>query len=1298
MRSELNLLTVLKTLGIWSWRLLMSGLLFLVLCVVGLRVFLSFLPLSHDHLIKYLNDKLNTSFVVEEVSAEWRIGRPSLSVKGLSLKGNGAQEAALRINRLDFELNLRDSLIHWFPVFNNLEADGILLAAESDSDGVWSLRDIQFIRSDDDESDFNLQEFLQGIQQQNYVDLTNITIQLLPYGQAPLALDTRYFSIYEESGVKTLATEFHSDEGEIVLQAQGEGTERLNSDWSGLISVSGFNPVNWCALAQLCLPELKTVEMNVESHWQYNNGDWQLQGRFNVNDLVIEGDEGSSPPLHLSADIAFEGNSPKRVWAAQTKYLSIQSGELLPLQLNLSINADRLTEAVYRVDLPRIDLAQTKTVLQSTALMPEWLDELIHTLNPAGALNNLVVQYYPLRPLRDAMELTAELEEVSVDAWFGAPSAAHVNGQLNMGLLSGYLDLDTEQFQLGLTKLFRDVWSFDATTAHLTWDVLEQEQVYQLLSDNIQIKAPEGDLSGKLKLDIPLDGKPIYMGLDVVMTDGDASYTSKYLPSKLPTLSEELIDWLDNSIKGARVLTGGFRYDGYLEETDDPDDTYWGLYFDLENAHLDYSPDWPEIVNAKGKVQIDGDAIKVELDSAKALNTELENVSANIVFSKNTSLEITGQLKSNGEDLKKILTETPVDRVLKGGAREWDIQGDMDGSLSLSLPFEDVDSTLVDVSVTTHNASFAIPSSKLIIDNIQGALDFSTTTGLSAEQLHGRFLGDEVEASIFPGKILKDDVTVFSWSGNVSSDALQQWLPLDALSFLEGSAHYQGELVIGQQELPASLMVTSDMAGMEIELPPPFLLTAEDSAPLELKLDFFEQGDSELAIKLQDTGSSRVRFTENFGFNSATLQLGSSATDLLTLKDGRVVVGGDVSILDLEPWRQRFAGQPVGDNEALLLKQIDVESLKIGQLIYNQSVLEDLEINVHRITKGEEGVAVSVASQDIAGKLLLPDNIHSPYQFNIKRLHLPESNSDLDESERSLNDILAGINPRELPDVDVQIESLKVGARDFGGLSFNLRSLPGGKRIEQFNGALNGLKLSGDADWTYVNSQHKTSYSGTLSGKGIEAFQNAMGVSTFVTAESTKVYTQLNWEGAPSEINLSTLDGSVSLKLKDGKLRKLEGSAGALKLFGIFNVEALTRRLKLDFSDLYSKGISFDRLEGRVRFNQGLITFDEPLEIIGPSSDFKLDGVVDTNKNTMDMSLVVTLPVTSNLPVLSVLLGSAPQVAGIIYIADKLVGNQVDQLASIRYQIKGSLDNPSISLDRLFSNQAKKPKASKKKK
>ena len=172
------------------------------------------------------------------------------------------------------------------------------------------------------------------------------------------------------------------------------------------------------------------------------------------------------------------------------------------------------------------------------------------------------------------------------------------------------------------------------------------------------------------------------------------------------------------------------------------------------------------------------------------------------------------------------------------------------------------------------------------------------------------------------------------------------------------------------------------------------------------------------------------------------------------------------------------------------------------------------------------------------------------------------------------------------------------------------------------------------------------------------------------------------------------MKGGVEISLKKGRIIDAGNGSGALRVFGVLNVDTLRRRMFLDFSDLYSSGISFDELTGVVRFNQGVVTFDQPVVIKGPSSTIRLNGVADANKEELDLTMSVTLPVTSNLPILSVLLGTAPPLAGVIYIADKLVGDQVNELASIHYTIKGTFDEPVVALDDNYARRARQQKSS----
>ncbi|WP_034832171.1 YhdP family protein [Endozoicomonas numazuensis] len=1287
MRSDSRLVTYLKSTALWSFRLTMAALLFIVLLVAGIRIFIGSLPLFHDHLVEYLNDKLDTSFAVDQLDASWGGGRPTVNIEGLKLQGNTSEAPGFAIHRLDLELDMKASLLNWAPVFSYLEADGVTLAVESDSDGVWSLRGIQYIR--DEGKSFNLKKVLQLLQLQEYIDVTNFSFTMQPFGSEPLILDTRYFSIVEESSLKHLQTRVVTQKGALEFKALGKGIERNDMAWSGLVTADALDLAPWCALFTQCPAELKTAELNLDTEWEYLDGQWLLQGDLSLPSIVYQKDQQQLPEASVSTRLSLSSDYliGSTEWKLGLQDLRLTSGEHA-FDLNVKLHSTRGNEPFYTTSVDSIDLAALKAFLVSTQLMPELADELFTILNPAGELNELSARFYPRKPLREQLDLSAKLNAVSVDAWEGAPSASNVNGRLEMGTLSGHFDLDTENFNLGLTKLFRDVWHFDKAKARLSWDVLDKENLYQLSSNDITVKAPEGDLSGNLRLDIPLDGKqPIVMDLNVGMKNGDARYASKYLPSKLPTLSKELVEWLDTSIKGAVVNEGRFTYDGSLEETDDPDDVKWGLYFDVDKARLDYHSDWPEVYDAQGQIWVDNDNIKIDIESARSLNAKLSNVEAILALGKDEDLDlkIYGQVSATGQDLEKLLTETPIDQELKGEAKKWTLRGDLDGSIQLSIPLEHALDTSVDVSIETSGAYFGIDAADIQIEDIQGDLNFSTETGLSAEKVKGRFLGESVEASIYTDVTDKTQPKVyFNWEGVASSEALQQWLQLDALSFLEGASQYKGELILGEKPADVQLKVTSNLQGMEVELPAPLKIAENQTAPFELRFNQYANHD-ELDILLAGTGQARIRFGEGFKYESAVVLLGSEGS-LPEMKSGQIVVSGQIPELDLTPWKQQFEGQPGDETEKTLVRQVEVQQLKVDQLLFEKEILNDLVFNLSHEPKG---TLLAVSSDKVDGSLMIPKG-QQPYQLNLKKLYF--SGSQVDEQViEPREDVLKHIIPAELPNADIFIESLKLGDRSLGSVSFGLRPFPNGKRIENLKVDLEKMGLSGDLDWTYINGQHRTSFNERLTGSGIQALQEALGVSPFVSAKKTTVEGVLAWDGSPLDINMGSLTGSIRLKLESGTLQKLEGGAGALKLFGILNMEALTRRLRLDFSDLYKKGISFDRLDGVVRFDEGIITFDQPLEISGPSSDFKLDGHVDTVSEKMDMSLVVTLPVSSNLPILSVLLGTAPQVAGLIYLADMLVGKQVDQLASIRYRIKGSFDNPEVTLDQLFSSKARKP-------
>ena len=1262
----------------------MSGLLLLVLGVLGFRIALGLVPYFKDNMVSYLNEKLNTRFEVGELDARWGGGMPSLLIRNLTLKARNTDQAAFEVDRLDAVLDLKASLLSLEPVFSYLEADDIALRIESDSDGVWSLKGIHYIR--DDSKDFNLDRLLQLIQLQKYIDITNFQLSLFPYDREPVYIEQRHLSLDEEAGQKKLSARYQTSSGELIVRAEGTGVERRTMDWSGSVSANNLNLGLICRFITSC-DQFQSARLSTGFDWHFRKGKWYQKGLFYISDINYATEKEGFPEYSLVSEFQVHGDvlAGFSNWQLQLDDLELQQDNDFLTGFDLSLAKLKEKEPAYSLDIDRLALKEAGLFLQQAELMPKRVNSLLDTLKPEGHLNQLSLQYYPERSLREQMKLSAGLQQISVDAWKGAPSGENVNGQLNMGMLDGTLELDTADLRLGLRRIFRDVWQYDTAKATLRWDVPEGENVYILESNNIQMTAPEGKLSGVLKLDIPLSRqKPINMDLDVTLTEGDARYAGKYLPAL--SLSPKLVEWLDTSIKGAQVNEGHFSWHGSLG-SEDTDGSEWGLFFDVEKARFDYAERWPEIYQADGRVWADSKKVKVELDSARAYGASLADASAVVELNEKADLMVSSRLKATGNDLMQFFTQSPVGDVLGQEVNNWDLQGDLEGALLLNLPLNDLAASKVSVTLDTEQALFRHKKANLTVDQIQGRMEYSTDHGITAENLKARLFDSPVAADIQSEVDAEKMLTTIDWSGDISVDALQQWLKLDALSLLEGSAAYKAQLTLGGKN-PLDVNVTSHLNGIALELPKPFDIPAAAEYPAKLNFTLLADGRQRLLTDVAGLGSAEVSFDQHFQLSSALVNLGDKAT-AVKAKEGRVTLTGQIEELDLEPWYERLKSQPVGNNEKSMLRWLEVKALTLDKLRYKDFNLNNLQFGLEQKGGQSRSLSIHAHSDELDGTLVIPEDANKPHQLVMNRLYIPVKEKTGKDIE-SQSDALENFDPRVIPDFDITIRELKLGDKKPGSLSVQLRDAPGGKKAESLNAVVHGMDIQGDLDWLFISGQARSRFHGSLSGSGIRQFQKAAGLSPFVSAQRSRLDAELKWLGSPANINMSSLEGTLRLNLKDGKMHKLEGGAGALKLFGIFNMEALTRRLRLDFSDLYSQGISFDRINGALRFDKGMVSFEEPLIVQGPSSDFKLSGTVDTEQSTMDISLVVTLPVTSNLPILSVLLGTAPQVAGIIYIADKLVGDQVDQLASIRYRIEGSLDQPEVSLDRLFAGDTKK--------
>ncbi len=1273
----------------WSWRLLFAGLFLLVLLIALSRLLFTGLPLVQQDITDFLSRELNADLRFDYMSSDWRGGAPRLSIRGLTLTGSNAKEPGFSVGRFDMELNLRASLLHWHLVFNTLEINDVTVEMVQGDGARWSLLGIDQIAGSSANTHAGFKgRFIEWVNYQHHLNIRDIELNLTKPDGENTRVASKYLVLSQKGAERQVATRLEAGEGYIEIKGKGIKHSLWISSWNGTLTANEMDLEHLCALWSGCQDDIITTKVELDTGWEYRQGVWQMYGRVSAPDVMYRSIFGDWRTLAGNTDLflTFEPDHRWQIWLNELN-LSYQFPDSkkdmsIPQQWGNSWYLSGNMGSEYSITLAneQVNLDELKRWLLGTGFVPPNAAELLTTLNPYGDLKYLAMRLYPQRQPFD-IDLSARLVDVSVDAWKGAPSGGNVNGSVRMGLLKGYLDLDTENFALGLTKLFRETWYFDTAKGRLAWDVIDD--TYILKSESLALKGPEGALKAKLRLDIPLQGEEddtLDMALTVGITDGDARFTGKYLPALLP-MDDGLVDWLDTSVKSAHLTTGGFLYNGALVGATSPHDSRWGLYFDLEDGHLQYAPEWPDVTALSGELFINDDRVLVEAQSAQSAGGQLKNVRVTVPLDDEPELTLDSQIVADGKIIKHFLTKTPIDEALNGEARHWNLQGKMNADLTLHLPFDDMEAYSYQLNADVRDFLYADAVRNIEVSHIQGALQISSENGFEAESLQGHFLEEPTLFSVHTGMDKRQPKSVnIGLSGGVSVLQLQQWLRVDWLSLLEGATQYQGNLKIDLESKKINLAVSSDLQGLEIEMPAPLGKVADKT--LAFTLDFELGNQPFLNASLGDVGRASVFLTADYSMDSAAIVLGIE-DELPDRQPGKFLIRGSLTELDLEPWSQRFGSQPGNASEQKVANRLQVDNVRIKQLRYGEQKWADLLVSIN---SDEQMTRLLLHGKEISGSLGIPVAPYTPYRLELDHLHLPDSHSVGNSNQGGEQDLLADIKPDLLPEADILIKSLQLGNKPPTSLSVRVRQQENGVRADNLQYRIGGMKVTGFADWTKVDGEHRTRFKGRLQGENIGQFQQFMGTPEVVSAESSQVDINVNWAGSPLGVRFKEVAGKVDINLKDGRLTQGENRTGALKLFGILNTETFRRRLQLDFSDLYASGIAFDDLTGRLRFDQGIVSFIEPMLIDGPNSSLELDGTANAVNQLLDLNLVITLPVTSSLPILSVLLGSAPQVAGIIFIADKLVGKQVNKLASIHYRIKGSFDNPAIGLDQSYSD------------
>lgn len=1279
----------------WQFYLLQlplwSALILLVMATL-LVVLIRFLVPQIDNLRPQIETWLTTNlpFDVEisHLSGSLFQIDPAIGIEKLTLSNQG--QRFLVIEDVYFELDTLASLIAFAPRMKDARLSGLELWVEENKQG-WQLNGWQEkylaakqAEKKDVASSFQqVVDYAEQLLVQGELNFSDLKFNFLPLNDTPLffsaeSMNYRRWSEGRQLFFELEASTSTTQPAELVITLEGEGFDAQTSALSAwfnlpLVSLNDFQGL-WSSQLQ---EKTKNIQgqFSLEGWLSLNEG--QVKADLQARNIEVYRDELWQLEF-AAADFTLEGKLNN--WSADWQISQLNASDYLFDQLAGRIGYEQ-QQAYLQVEELKLD-PLTQQLTQDTHL-PDVVRELIKDLAPGGSLTNLLIT----RDANGELELQANLTDVRVNAWEGAPLGSGLHGWLQADAQGGEVIFADHSLELGFPQLYSPVWNFSQAKGSVRWE-LEGEDLW-VIGENLAVVLPIEELatknvyvSGDFAYFYGPSDQRFYLNLGLLPTKALAH--SQLVPDKL--VEPQLLEWLNSALLAGEVHQAGFIYAGSIQTS-----AAFQLVTDFSATDFKFQPDWPKLSQAKGQVQVLDGWVKGEVSATNFGEGQLSNAWFNTFLNKtgDVELQVVTEVQAPLEFFPWLVKRSPLKTQVPEPLQEWFYSGQIKGGIDLSIPLSE---TGLEPSVRLFSqisdAKLTLSQVDLAITEINGPLNFTLARGLESSGLVGKVMSQPVAAAFYTEPASR---LVFS-AGLAAKDLKARFKLPEALE-LTGKTQIVGELPLAPFGV---LDVTSDFQGLAFSSPLPWNKTAKDKRDFRMQLDF---SADELPLRLQLADQLDFLMHLNQPASGIRLELADEQVAEAVLPEAEGL-SARVSIkqLNAEPvyaWFSKFnlkkPSKPVTTAPIAKLKGLSNVNINLGKLNWKDYEVGGLDLNIQNLNTG---LKLNFTAALGEGEVWWPASTEQPLNILINYLHLPQKQGKSDEASaiskranlKQTTDLLANFNPKHLPATLLKIKDLRLGTKRFGDITLQASPVDKGIKLQPLQIDLEQSSLIGRLDWL-VGSSGPTSYlEGTLSGKNLEPALQALTAEKEapLVSEYHNLAFTAGWQGSPLAFDLQKVKGDFKLEVKEGYFPKTDTNlSGISQVFGLLNMNTLLRRLRLDFSDVTLKGVSYDTIKGEYQLDKGYLTTTKPTRVISSATRMTLTGEVDLIEETLEQELVIILPVAQSLPLAAVLVG-APQVGAAIWVVQKVFSNLFDTFSEARYKISGPLAAPKVELQRVF--------------
>ena len=856
---------------------------------------------------------------------------------------------------------------------------------------------------------------------------------------------------------------------------------------------------------------------------------------------------------------------------------------------------------------------------------------------------------------------------------------------------------------LDFGKHFTAPLSFDALRGAFKWarkpdtsgllgasgGVVTQIDVASLVFENADLA---GTITGTWRSDMLGPGVANMTG---TLSRGDVTATHRYLPAAQSVYTRT---WLQQAVLGGKVQEARFVLKGSLWHFPFRDDRegIFEISGRVKGGVLDYADHWPRAENIDTRLVFRGTSITAQVAGATIAGVPIAatDVKLDDTASDSPKLEIRGSATAPVNDFLQFVVASPVNAWLDGFLQPAKASGNGRLNLSLMFPLEAMDKTRVNGEFVFAGNHLELGGDIPPLDNVNGSIRFSEAD-FRSENVTAEALGGQLKVAITtePGRIKTQA------SGTAAFERVRERFAYPGLNQLTGQAQWQLETTQLTREArgvgPApETTMTLSLTTVQPKWPLDgvFQVNAavrDASAPMQINMQrtTLDQGRDRLTVEvpgqlhaiLERTAANAadVRIVER-----ATLDIGVQKTALpargYALRGDVLKLDADAAIAFLNHpsvmGKKSVGGLP---SESTSADFVNV-NLRATEAILYAHKFNDVTL---RVQPAGQRWRLALRSKEATGAISLDTaadtGVVDAVAIRLQRFSWPAPvpNSTLVSATEKVS---ASADNQRWPKLDLTADVFVSEGRELGKLEMRAQPAADEWRIEQVKLTNVDGSIEAKGRWrpkSGSNVSGDTAVDVALRWGDAGKFMARFGLPKGVDRGAGSLTGAISWPGSPAQFSYAKLGGKFTLETAQGRFTEMEPGIG--KLLGVLSLQAIPRRLSLNFDDLFGKGLAFDEIRADVAINQGIASTDS-FTIYGPSSRVQIRGSADMNHETQDLQVRV-FPSLSTATAIGIGLATAnPAIGAAVLLGQKLAKDPIERFMMREIEVKGTWTNPDV--------------------